>query len=315
MYIHANIVTRYALASNNRGLSEGNHATLQKLFWMGASHTKVSSVAIRFAVRELATKMGLPMNRVAIENKDGFDVYYAYNDPKWSSSLKNKYYDFDVLGGMLAEKAKKADKGETQEKGETNRRTSRLSMNEAISLDPWMGDISFNCASPGVTDAATAKTAAAFANKIKPPTPYTADLHATRYQFPATLDLDGVHNEEYIKPTIEMLTKLSKVGGNHSRYLYDFSPDSIVLRYTDDPTHKMSYCFQHDDSYNLDSPDLLHLVKCGDIDPNTLYIGGTFANTTTGEELAQIEGVNVFEGVQECVQSFLGERVANYKRA
>lgn len=50
-HVFAAIVTGHGTAANNRGLTEGNVTTLQKIVWNGEVHTTVSAEAIRFALR------------------------------------------------------------------------------------------------------------------------------------------------------------------------------------------------------------------------------------------------------------------------
>ena len=45
MHIFANIVTPFGTASNNRGETDGNTTTLQKLVWKSQVHTTVSAEA------------------------------------------------------------------------------------------------------------------------------------------------------------------------------------------------------------------------------------------------------------------------------
>ena len=45
------VLTPLGVAANNRGETEGNTTTLQKLVWRGAVHTTVSAEAIRAAIR------------------------------------------------------------------------------------------------------------------------------------------------------------------------------------------------------------------------------------------------------------------------
>jgi CRISPR-associated protein Cst2 len=51
LHVFGAIVTANGTAANNRGLTEGNVTTLQKLVWNGHVHTTVSAEAIRFALR------------------------------------------------------------------------------------------------------------------------------------------------------------------------------------------------------------------------------------------------------------------------
>lgn len=51
LHIFGAIVTGHGCAANNRGETEGNITTLQKLLWKGQVHTTVSAEAIRWALR------------------------------------------------------------------------------------------------------------------------------------------------------------------------------------------------------------------------------------------------------------------------
>ena len=53
LHLFANFVTPFGTAANNRAETEGNITTLQKLLWMGETHSTVSAEAIRFALRRL----------------------------------------------------------------------------------------------------------------------------------------------------------------------------------------------------------------------------------------------------------------------
>jgi CRISPR-associated protein Cst2 len=43
------------------------------------------------------------------------------------------------------------------------------------------------------------------------------------------------------------LFNLRGVAGNHARFLYDFSPEIIILRWTPDPAPRMLLCFDEDE--------------------------------------------------------------------
>ena len=51
LHVFASIVTPFGTAANNRSETEGNITTLQKILWMGETHSTVSAEAIRFALR------------------------------------------------------------------------------------------------------------------------------------------------------------------------------------------------------------------------------------------------------------------------
>jgi hypothetical protein len=108
---------------------------------------------------------------------------------------------------------------------------------------------------------------------------------------------------------LEGLTCLGEVGGNHSRFLYDFSPDSLVLRWTHDFSPRMLYCFAENQEGEITLPDLMRRVEAEDISSNELWVGGAIANSPDGETLAEL-GANVFPGIKETVED-LKERLAS----
>ena len=92
------------------------------------------------------------------------------------------------------------------------------------------------------------------------------------------------------------------MAGNHGRFLYDFSPDSVVLRITDDPAPRFLYCFTTvDNGREIDAPLLRERVESGDIDPAELILGGLIAKTETAKHLkakGAFLGVNGQTGVK-----------------
>jgi len=106
LHIFANIVTPFGTAANNRAETEGNITTLQKILWMGKSHSTVSAEAIRFALRKsLADLDEAGTNRRWNES----ERTHTWQDPKftgWASEAGKTFIDDDLLGYMLAEAAK-----------------------------------------------------------------------------------------------------------------------------------------------------------------------------------------------------------------
>lgn len=87
------------------------------------------------------------------------------------------------------------------------------------------------------------------------------------------------------------------MAGNHARFLYDFSPESIVLRWTHDFSPRFLYCFEEDELGNMSVSNLVRQVEVGDIDPKELWIGGLISQGL--EDL----GANVFLGVKSAVNA------------
>ncbi len=274
------VLTHQGIYANNRGENEGNASTLQKVLRKGELYTTVSAETIRYALREGWQIGKCPLNRTSPDHKT-----CKFSDPEFKN-WKN-FLDDDVLGFMHA-------------KEETKSRRGILEITRAISTTPWRGEIMHNFASPGSNPAV----------KTGDPIPYAVEVHDTRYQYgfamtPEFLGHDGLKDKDTLKPkeklerlrlVLEGLLNLRRVGGNHARYLTDFSPEAIVLRWTDDPAPRFLYCFEQNEEGSLSLKPLLARINGGDIDPSELIIGtsisiaelkeGTKQNDTASAEKA-----------------------------
>lgn len=289
-HLFGNILTNYGTAANNRGENEGNITTLQKILWQGEVHSTVSAEAIRWALRYYWQTCGeYQVNRQWDDEK---------NDNLWREPNFNdlEYIDDDVLGFMRADAAKTeanddeepADgkkKKKAAPKGTATVKRGVLEVTRAVSTIPFAGDITFNAAS-----GAKGRTSL-----------YGAEVHATRYQYGFAPTPDRLKNKSRIHAVLDGLTSLGGVAGNHSRFLYDFAPDSIVLRWTHDFSPRLLYCFIENDG-EISAPDLLRRVEAGDIDPKELWVAGAILDTETGEQL-EAAGVNAFKGIKSAVEN------------
>ncbi len=284
LHVFANIVTPLGTAANNRAETEGNVTTLQKLLWMGETHSTVSAEAIRFALRR---RFGASeeTNRYYDETERA----NAWNDPQfkgWSSEKGKTHVDDDLLGYMIAEAAKE---GADDNKGSANVRRAVLEVTRAVSLTPWSGDVTFNAASPGATPSASKG-----ADKNKNPVPYGTELHATRYQYGVALTPERLRDKSRAAKAIDALCSLGTVAGNHGRFLFDFSPESIVIRITDDPAPRILYCFETmDNGRTVIARSIFDRLNGGDIDAKELILGGAFAADPAVGELKS-KGAAVF---------------------
>jgi CRISPR-associated protein Cst2 len=285
-YVHGNVITSFGLASNNRAVNMGNTATMQKIRWKDEEHTCLNGETIRYSWRRILQEMGEEVNRHIVVHPDGSDAPLEWHDTEFDDT-EGKYTDDDAFGYMHPSSGKK--------------RTSRLSVNKAVSLIPWTGDITFNTASVGASPHAVSDTAK-HNNSLPNPVPYASEQHATRYQFPFTLTPGSLQKPERSLSVLRAVGMLSKVGGNHTNFSYDFAPDSVVLRFTQRPDHRFSYCFESVTKDVFDAQGLLRSVEVGDIKAEELYIGGTFADTSTGAALAKA-GCHTFRGVDQCIES------------
>ncbi|MGH6636534.1 MAG: type I-B CRISPR-associated protein Cas7/Cst2/DevR, partial [Gammaproteobacteria bacterium] len=144
-HLFAALVTHYGTAANNRGETDGNITTLQKLLWHGQVHTAVSAEAIRFALRRLLAVEGEQTNRRWNEHTR-CNEWQDREFKHWKKHDDAGYIDDDLLGFMSAKAA--SAEGES---GSADVRRGVLEVTRAISLIPWEGDVTFNAAGPGAT--------------------------------------------------------------------------------------------------------------------------------------------------------------------
>jgi CRISPR-associated protein Cst2 len=252
------VLTNQNTAANNRGENRENTTTLQKILRNGEQYTTVSAEAIRYALREGWQMVdGISLNRTLPDHRSN----------KWEDrGFENwaRYVDDDVLGFMHA--------------GDAKSRRGVLEISRAISTKPWAGEFVRNFASPGSNPTVSSED----------PIPYGAEVHHTRYQYgfamtPQFLGRDGNSTNgsltskkkfQRIQWVLEGLQNLHRVGGNHTRYLFDFSPDAIVLRLTTDPAPRFLNCFDEGEHGEISLKELLVRVKQdGDIEGSELIIG------------------------------------------
>lgn len=302
-HLFGNILTRHGTAANNRGENEGNITPLQKLWWKGETHTTVSAEAIRWALRYYWQQVGYQVNR-------------RWNDSENKFSLENldydaaRFIDDDVLGYMRAEGAKLENSDEVERdptikkaqsnanrrktksdssakkdkkvpKGTVTARRGALEVSRAVSTTAFMSDITFNAMSgeKGRTSL------------------YSTEVHATRYQYGFAMTPDRLTDKSRTCAVLDGLASLGEVAGNHSRFLYDFSPESIILRWTHDFSPRFLYCFEENDTNTISISALIQQISAGDIDPKELWAGGWMASAL--EEW----GANVFPGVKATVKA------------
>ncbi|MDA1191862.1 MAG: type I-B CRISPR-associated protein Cas7/Cst2/DevR, partial [Candidatus Poribacteria bacterium] len=218
------VLTANGTAANNRGETEGNITTLQKLLWNGSVHSTVSAEAIRWAIRYYwQRKNGEDaVNRRWQEAGD--KPSHEWGDHSFDSW--EQFIDDDVLGYMSAEAGKTEGNESGRTRGTVRVRRSRLEVTRAVSLTPFAGDITWNAASVGATPSASSTG--------KDPVPYGTEVHATRYQYGFSLTPESLHDSSRALEVLDAISQLGEVAGNQARFLFDFSPDSIVLRWTDD---------------------------------------------------------------------------------
>ena len=291
-HLFAAIITHHGTAANNRGETDGNVTTLQKLLWQGQVHTTVSAEAVRFALRRrLADAENDKTNR-QWDEEARTNTWQDHEFKGWKKTDGKTFIDDDLLGYMDAKAAK-----EEGEAGSTNVRRAVLEVTRAISLLPWAGDVTFNAASPGATPSA--------AKRGNSPVPYGTELHATRYQYGIALTPGRLRKKDRAEAAVTALCELAEVAGNHGRFLFDFSPESVIFRLTDDPAPRILYVYEQH-GQTIDAPILQARVEAEDIKASELVIGGSFASTDTAKQLKEMEAA-VFPGVRNAAKAVIAK--------
>lgn len=294
-HLFATIVTSTAVAANNRAEGDGSTlSTLQKITRGNDQYTTVSAEAIRWGLREYLQNLnseGIKVNRSFNSDADEYVLACEQENKKDKSLLvydAQKYVDDDLFGYMNAKKGE-------DNKDATKKRRGALEVSRAISLDPYWGDIAFG-SKGGKKDNTSI---------------HSTEVHYTAYQYTIALTPESLKDPGRTALALDAVGAVRHVGGNHARFLYDFRPESIVIRVTEDPSPWIMDCFKRvGDSVGCSR--LIRLVEVGDVKPDELIVGGEIADTPYGEQLSKL-GVKVCRGVKEAIataKTFLPVEVA-----
>ncbi len=270
-HLFATIITSTAVAANNRGEGDGSTlSTLQKITRGNDQYTTISAEAIRWGLREYLQNHHPELtNRTFDPDRD------LYNFKTETFSAKD-YIDDDLFGFMDAKK------GQNNENA-TKKRRGALEVSRALSLDPYWGDVAFG--SKG--------------GEKKNTSIHSTEIHCTAYQYTIALTPDSLQDTSRAALVLDAISAVRHVGGNHARFLYDFRPESIVIRVTQDPSPWIMDSFKRIGE-TIGCPKLLRLVEVGDVNPSELIVAGEIADTSNGEMLKDA-GVKVLRGVKEAI--------------
>lgn len=278
MHLFGTVLTHQGVSHNNRGESEGTVSTLQKVIRDGEIFSTVSSEAIRYGLREIwqgQADLVPQLNRtVGHDGSSWVDKEFA--DP-------GKFIDNDVLGYMHA-------------KQETASRRGILEISRAVSTTSWPGTISAHFASAGSNPSVASDN----------PIPYQAEVHDTRYQYTFAMTPDALLQEAYARTekTLLALQNLRRVGGNHSRFLFDFAPEAVVLRWTTDPAPRIMFVFDQDDRGRISLTKLVNRVTGGDVGADEVIVGTALDGIGGLDKLKQAK-ISVHKGVKAAFADLL----------
>ena len=167
------------------------------------------------------------------------------------------------------------------EKGTATIRKGMLEFSRAISLLPYSGDITFNSKSGEKSNTSL----------------YGTEVHATRYQYGFSLTPELLNDKERAYKILNGILNLNQVAGNQSRFLYDFSPESVILRWTDDFAPRILYSFEENDN-SVSIPSIIDKVNSGDLEGDTLIIAGAITKLPEVLKLKE-KKVTLFDGVKQ----------------
>lgn len=272
---------------------------MQKVFHNDDVHTSVSAESIRFAIRYRFQLEGMNVNRTYDSDSGRLEL----KDEKRASWKPggDVFIDDDLMGFMDAAAAQEEaeeqatssfEEGDVpagrkgprkKAKGKTTKRQSPLAIGRAVSLRPYRGELSFNAVSGE--------------KKKGQLSLYNAEMHTTEYQYSFGVNLNDVVNKNHIDPLIDALVDPPQVAGNHSRFAYDFSPASIVLRVTHAHSSRIQNCFEHDEeTRGISVERLVQRIESKDVPASEVIVGGEIASSAGGRRLREL-GVTVLPGV------------------
>ena len=292
-YLFGTLLTHYGSASLNHGKSKGNTSSLQKARWQNKNkfHSVVNSDTIRWALRFYWQQNGYPINR----NWDADEFINYWLDDNFNPE---KFIDDDVLGFLNLEAVRREiteevnDSNDESQSESTQRtriaypqRLGALGVNRAYSLTPFDGGVTFN-----------SKSGAKDRNSL-----HFIEFHNTRYQYVFALDSNHLKDKTRIFDVLDGLMSIRQVGGHNNVFCYDFSPESFVLRWTQDPSPDMFYCFEQLETKPgvyvepSISPSLNESVVNEDIEPDELWIGGKIAKNF------ELNKVHIYPGRKKAI--------------
>jgi CRISPR-associated protein Cst2 len=124
-----------------------------------------------------------------------------------------------------------------------------------------------------------------------------------------------LRNPSRAAEALRRLAALGEVAGNQARFLFDFSPDSIILRLTDDPAPRLLYCFTtEDDAKTVTVTDNFkdRVGKNGaDVLGSEIVIGGAIAASDAAKELKE-KGAKLFPHQVKAAVEEACRRIENH---
>jgi CRISPR-associated protein Cst2 len=273
MNLFCTALTYTAPSANYRGESAENRAVIQKITRGRFEYPIISPEAIRNALRETLTVMGMPCNRQRLHDEEQLAV--TFQDYPDADAFADDFF----MGWLIAAGKKDRDKikKELKKKGRnperfTFKRDSILRMNMAVALEPYRYDSVFT-QSP---QDSTPKEIKQHVN-TKNSQLLHREVTFTPYQYPLALNLDECkEQQEWTQKLLKAIGQLNGVAGNHARSYFEMAPASIVLRLTSNLVAGYdTYGFAIDEkSHQHQYQEVVEGILQEDYPGNEFYLGG-----------------------------------------
>ncbi|MEL6439079.1 MAG: hypothetical protein AAFQ80_07495 [Cyanobacteria bacterium J06621_8] len=111
--------------------------------------------------------------------------------------------------------------------------------------------------------------------------------------------------------SIDAIVSICRVGGNHGRFLFDFAPESIVLRWTRDFSPRFLYCYDEDEMGNISIPKLSRQIRSGDLNPAEMWIGGEITELLQGSEYEEVNKRPGVKGIVEALKAKINQDLSD----
>lgn len=339
-YIYACVSTPWQLASNNRSETDGNLSMLPKVHdgkkWRTIVNSDSLRLGLRMGTQHETDRRPLPVSlggktlsamtnrRIdPVEKKSSHrDGDYEVTGSMLAGQETDVYYRDDILFGYMSAKfAKGEDKA-----GKCSKRKGAVNVSPAISLTPTLQETLNHFATPGAGagdngNKTNKVTAADGADPGKAHcVPHAEEVHYTSYNYWLGIDttmlsfLDDESVKQEVGLVLRQVKDIPPVAGNQSRYAYDFSPESIVLRaHETDPSYKICNAFTARDGAESLSDTFVNRFN-GDFGPDEIIIG-TLSNAIfeQAKEIMVngkpyfIEGKNLFKAITPAIEALMAK--------
>jgi len=302
MNLFGTVLTYCAPSSNYRGESAENRSVIQKITQGRFQYAIISPEAIRNALRETLSTLGLPCNRERLSDEEQLAVKFKdYPDAE-------RYADDFFMGWMIAVKPSERTRivadlqnKKRDPKNFSFKRDSVLRMNMAVALEPYRHDSVFTQSPLNVESPWKNADSSQLLHR---------ETAFTSFQYPFALNLEDCRAKpDWTRKLLKAIGELNSVAGNHARSYFEMAPASIVLRLTPQLVAGYdTYGFRVGTEGNHQLPEVVSGILADDYQGKEFYLGGKIVRDMTSESRKALKAKQV---TLETSPQQLIEHVAN----